>query len=150
MNSFISLNLAELLTYFGDYFQHERSYALGLVAKGDALFLLGQYQAAVECLDSAGAIFLKRGDEVSWAHTRVGWIIAGAWLGRVTEALEGAARAHEFFERHGQYFWMCALDHNLAVVYKRLGRYQDALELYDHVLALYPTISGPDETNLTL
>ncbi|HZT98997.1 MAG TPA: CHAT domain-containing tetratricopeptide repeat protein [Ktedonobacteraceae bacterium] len=150
INAFISLKLAELLAYFGDYFQHEPSYALGLVAKGDALFLLGQYQAAAECLDTAGAIFLKRGDEVSWAHTRVGWIIAGAWVGRVTEALQGAARAHEIFERHGQYFWMCSVDHNLAVVYKRLGRYQDALALYDRVLALYPTISGPDETNLTL
>ncbi len=150
INAFISLKLAELLTYFGEYFHHEPSYALGLVAKGDALFLLGHYQMAVTCLDSAGAIFLKRGDELSWAHTRVGWIIAGAWLGHVTEALQGAARAYQIFERHGEYFWMCSIDHNTAVVYKRLGRYQDALELYDRVLAIYPTISGPDETNLKL
>jgi tetratricopeptide (TPR) repeat protein len=150
INAFTSLKLAELLTFFGEYVQQEPLYALGLVAKGDALFHLGHYQAALECLDGAGEIFLSRGDELNWAHTRVGWIIAGAWLGRVTEAFQGAAHARTVFQQHGEYFWLCAIDHNTAVVYKRLGRYQEALALYDSVLAIYPTISGPDETNLKL
>ena len=58
-NPSTSFKLAELLIFFGEYFQHIPSHALGLKAKGDALEYVGQYQAALECLDAAGKEFLS-------------------------------------------------------------------------------------------
>src|SRR5215470_370401 len=60
---FVSLKLAELLIFFGEYVQHASSHALGLKAKGDVLFQIGHFQAAIECLDAAGEEFRRLGDE---------------------------------------------------------------------------------------
>ncbi len=146
INDFASLKLAELLIFFGEYMQHASSHALGLVAKGDALSHMGHYQAALECLDAAGEEFLRLGDELGWAHTRVTRIIACTWVGRVEEALQAAARARDVFQQHGEYYRACTVDHNVAVVCTRLGQYQDALKLYDRLLAVYPTLSDSSET----
>src|SRR6266700_4441006 len=51
---FVSLNLAELLIFFGEVTHHTSSHALGLKAKGDVLFQIGHHQACIECLDAAG------------------------------------------------------------------------------------------------
>ncbi len=37
---FVSLKVAELLIFYGEYVQHTSSHALGLKAKGDALMLI--------------------------------------------------------------------------------------------------------------
>jgi CHAT domain-containing protein len=138
---FASLKLAELLILFSDRVHHAPSHALGLNVKGNALRSIGHHQAALECLDAAGEEFLRLGDEVGWARTRVGWIISAAWVGGATEALQVAARARDAFLRHGEYYRACTVDHNTAGVYTKLGRYQDALELYDRMLTIYPTLS---------
>ncbi len=143
---FVSLKISELLIFFGQHFHHPSTYALGLKAKGDALRFIGHYQASLACLDAAGEQFLGLGDEVNWARTRIVWILSCAWLGRAEEALHEAARAREVFLRHGEHYWACAIDHNTAILYTRLGRYQDALNLYERILAIYPTLSSPSET----
>ena len=51
---FVSLKLAELLIFFGEYVNHLSSHALGLKAKGDALVQIGHHQVATEQLDAAG------------------------------------------------------------------------------------------------
>src|SRR6266852_2372846 len=53
-SSFLSLKLAELLIFYGEYTGHLSSHALGLKAKGDALVQIGHNQAAMEALDAAG------------------------------------------------------------------------------------------------
>src|SRR6266851_8148036 len=88
---FVSLKVAELLISYGEYVQHTSSHALGLKAKGDVLFQIGHFQAAIEYLDAAGEEFRRPGDEGDWARSRISWILAAAWLGRVEEALQAAA-----------------------------------------------------------
>ena len=92
---FVSLTVAELLIYFGEYVSHVSSHALGLKAKGDALVQIGHFQAAMECLDAAGKMFLRLGDKRNWARSRISWIISSAWLGHVEEALREADRARD-------------------------------------------------------
>ena len=150
INAFVSLKLAELLIFLGEHLHHAPSYAFGLLAKGDALSHIGHYQAALECLNGAGEKFLQLGDEVNWAHTRISWIIASAWLGQVEEALQEATHVREVFLQHGEFYWVCIVDHNTAVIYKRLGRYQDALCLYETILSVYPTLSHPGEATIKL
>ncbi len=142
----VSLKLAELLIFLGEYVHHSQAYALGLKAKGDAIRFLGDYKASLEYLDAAGEEFLRMGDEVGWAHSRISWIPSCAWLGRVEEALREAARAREVFLRHGEHYWACVIDHNTAVIYTRLGRYQDAINLYERMQAIYPTLTDMSET----
>src|SRR6266487_293583 len=132
---FVSLKISELLIFFGEYLHHALSHALGLKAKGDALRFIGHYQASLECLDAAGEEFLHLGDEVNWAHTRISWILASTWIGRAEEALQEATRARQMFLSQGKHYWACIIDHNTAMVHTRLGRYQDALDLYERVLA---------------
>ena len=55
----VSLKLGELLIFFGEYTEHAPARALGFLAKGNAFRMLGHYQAAIECSDIAGDIFLQ-------------------------------------------------------------------------------------------
>lgn len=144
-NPSASFKLAELLIFFGDYFHHIPSHALGLKAKGDALEYVGQYQAALECLDAAGEEFLSLEDTVNWARTRIAWIVSRAWQGYPQEALEKAAHARDLLLQHGEEYWACVVDHNTAVVYSQIGQYQKALELYERMLAIYPTVTNQSE-----
>jgi len=142
---FVSLKVAELLIFYGEYVQHTSSHALGLKAKGDALMLIEHHQAALECLDAAGEKFLLLGDEGNWARSRISWIISAAWLGRVEEALQQADQAHDMFLQLGEPYWACVINHNTAMIYDYIGRYQDALKLYENMLAIYPTVTDQSE-----
>jgi CHAT domain-containing protein len=148
INPAVSLKLAEILTFFGDRVHHLSSHALGLKAKGDALRVIGFHQAAIDCLDTAGTEFLQVGDEENWARSRISWILAAAWLGRVDEALQEAKRARAAFIRIGQPYWACIVDSNTALIYEYIGRYHDALVLYQQILAVYRTL--PDQNDQSI
>src|SRR5258706_3923283 len=123
---FVSLKLAELLIFFGEYTPHLPSHALGLKAKGDALVQIRHYQAAMECLDAAGEEFLHLGDERNWARSRISWVIAATSLGHVEEALQAATRARDVFLSLDEPYWVCVIDNNIAWIYNQVGRYHDA------------------------
>ncbi|MBV9259701.1 MAG: CHAT domain-containing protein [Ktedonobacteraceae bacterium] len=145
---FLSLKLAELLVFFGDYARHPSSHALGLKAKGDALVQIGHFQAAIESLDAAGEEFLRMGDEGNWARSRISWITASESLGRVEEALQEAERARSAFERLDEHYWACNIAINTAVVFDHLGRYQDAIRLYEYVRSICPTLIDQHEVDI--
>src|SRR6266581_1192896 len=142
---FVSLKIAELLIFFGECVRHTISHALGLKAKGDALMMIGHHQAALDALDAAGEKFLSMGDEVNWARSRIGWIVSAAWLGHVDEALQAASQARDVFLQRGEIYWVCCIDHNTAMIYDHIGRYQDALILYKSMRALYPAVTNQKE-----
>jgi len=145
---FLSLKLAELLTFFGDHVQHLSSHALGLKAKGDAFVQIGHFQTAIECLDAAGKEFLRLGDEGNWARSRISWITASEALGNVEAALQEASRARDVFQRLGEHYWACNIEVNTAVIYDHMGRYQDAIALYENARAAYPTLTDQSETDV--
>lgn len=147
---FISLKLAELLIFYGDYVHHTSSHALGLKAKGDALMMIGHHQAALDALDAAGEEFKLLGDEGNWARSRISWIYSAAWLGRVEEALQIAARAREVFLRLGENFWVCSIDNNTAMTYAYIGRYQEALQLYERMHDIYRNVTDQSEITIQL
>jgi CHAT domain-containing protein len=147
---FVSLKLAELLIFFGEYLHYTSSHALGLKAKGDALMMIGHHQAALDALDAAGEEFKLLGDEGNRARSRISWIVSAAWLGRVEEALQAAAQAREVFLRLGENFWVCSIDHNTAMIYDHIGRYQEALQLYESMRAIYPTVKDQSGNTLQL
>jgi len=145
---FVSLKLAELLTFLGEYVHYVPSHALGLKAKGDALMLIGHHQAAMECLDTAGDEFLRLKDEGNWARSRISWIVSAAWLGHVEEALQEATRARNMFLQLREYYWVCVIDNNIALIYYYIGRYQDAIKLYESMRVIYPTLTDQSEISI--
>ena len=144
IDPFVSLKVSELLILYSEYTHHTSSYALGLKAKGDVLQRIGHYKAAVDCLDAAGGEFIHLGDERNWARSRISWIVAAAWLGRVEEALQQADSAREVFLKLDERYWACIIDHNTAVIYDHIGQYQNALKLYERILSIYPTLTDQD------
>lgn len=143
-----SLKLAELLTFLGEVAQQPLLHALGLKAQGDVFDYMGQFQAALACLDMAGEEFLKLGDAVNWARTRVAWIISCAWLGRTEDALQEANRARDVLLKHDKKYWACVIDHNTAVIYSQIGQYHKALELYERILAIFPSVIDEGENTI--
>lgn len=141
---FVSLKIAELLIFLGEHVNNPSLHALGLKAKGDVLVQIQHFQAAMQCLDEAGNQFLALGDEGNWARSRISWITACAWLGRVEEALVEATRARDTFIRLNELYWACIIDHNVAVIYDYVGRYQDAVSLYQNMLHIYFALTNQD------
>lgn len=142
---FLSLKLAELLTFFGEYTHYLLAHALGLKAKGDALVQMALHQAALDNLDVAGQEFLSLDDEENWARTRISWITASTSLGHVEDALREAAKAREIFQHLNQPYWVCVIDHNTARVYWQAGRYQEAHAIYERILTIYPTLQDRND-----
>lgn len=145
-NSFLSLKLAELLIFFGEFTRHTSSHALGLKAKGDALVQIRHYQAALDSLDVAGEEFLQLEDAGNWARTRISWMVAATSLGRVEEALLAAARARDIFSLQEEPYWVCIIDYNTAWIHSQVGRFQDANMLFERMLTIYPTLTNQSQT----
>lgn len=141
----LTLKLAELLTFYGEYTRHLPLHALGLKAKGDAFLQSRLHQAALEALDAAGEEFLRLSDRENWARTRISWIISATSLGRVEDALRDAARARAIFEDFNQPYWVCIIDHNTAWTLRHAGRYHEAHTFYERVLTIYPTLTDRDD-----
>jgi CHAT domain-containing protein/tetratricopeptide (TPR) repeat protein len=142
---FLSLKLAEVLIFYGEYVEDMSSHALGLKAKGDVLFQIGHYEAALECLDSAGEEFLFLDDQGNWARSRISWILSACWLGRVEDALKAGEQARAIFLKLGEYYWVGVVDNNTAIVYEFIGRYQDALNLYENMITIFSKVTDKNE-----
>ncbi len=74
--------------------------ALGRLADADALRELGRYTDALAAYDAAAELYLKAGDEVGWARTRIGFAGTCTYTGQVREALAGADRARDILAAH--------------------------------------------------
>ena len=142
----LSLKIAELLISYGEITGDIFSHALGLKAKGDALQQIGHYQAAIEALDASGQEFLQSGDDGNWARSRISWILAAGWLGRVEEALKAGELAREVFLRLSEPYWVCVIDSNIAILLGNIGKNEEAVRLYERMLTIYPTITNQSET----
>jgi len=92
-----SLEYANRIISIGQFRNDGSQVALGLMARGDALKLLGNLQEAWEMLEQAGNLYQTAGNEVGWARTRIGRLFLGPDLNRVTEALADVEQARAIF-----------------------------------------------------
>src|SRR6266702_3025392 len=53
--------------------------------------------------------------------------------------------AGEEFLQLGEHYWVCVIDSNIAMIYYYMGRYWDAIKLYDDMLSIYPTLTDQSE-----
>lgn len=144
LDPLLSLRVAETLIDAAALAEQLRHAALGLMAKGDALRLLGQHGEARVWLDEAGVAFLALGDEVGWARTRIGWLYSSHYVGEGAAALTVVPSALAILVRHGEWLRAAGLCLNAATVSQEIGRYDEALALYDEALAFFGQARAAD------
>ncbi|GHO99972.1 CHAT domain-containing protein [Reticulibacter mediterranei] len=145
---FLSLKIAELLIFFGELTGHLSSHALGLKAKGDVLSEIRHHEAALEHLDAAAQEFLAVGDKANWARSRISWVTSAGWLGRIDDTLQVAEQARLVFSQLNELYWVGVINNNVAVIYEFRGQYQEALKLYEQILAIFATATDQNELSL--
>lgn len=157
INPHRSLELAERIVAIGRARGDARQTALGLMARGDALKLVGHMPEAWDMLEQAGSMFEAAGDEVGWARTRIGRLYLSTKLNCVPAALEDAEHARAIFTRYGEHEKLLRLDWQTALVYNHLGDQHLALELFGAALAIADQLGeagqpylGPLYTNVGL
>lgn len=133
----LSFTLSGYLLLIGNVTHNKYYFAIGLMARGDALRRMERDQDALPFFDAAGEEFLALEDEVGWARTRIGRVSACLRLNRPTEALRDAARAHDIFVRHGKLRRAGQIDVNAAIINFELGHYDQALRLFDRAIDTY-------------
>jgi CHAT domain-containing protein/tetratricopeptide (TPR) repeat protein len=157
INANRSLEFAELIVQIGEARGDQRQIALGIMARGDALKLLGRNVEAWEALETAGEMFLSIGDEVGWARTRIGKLLICVDLNRVNEALEDAEQARSILSHYKMFDRRLVLDLNTAIVYDLLGKHHESLDIYTESLKAARSLGivgeqwiGPLYTNIGL
>jgi tetratricopeptide (TPR) repeat protein len=128
-NPSISLEHANVIIGIGAIRRETRHLALGMMARGDALKLLGRAPEAWDTLELAGELYLSINDEVGWARTRIGRLYICADLHRIDEALADSQQARAIFEQHGEHLRAFRLDLNTSYFYTQIGKYRQALEV---------------------
>lgn len=123
-----SLYYANLIIGIGCLRRDRRILALGMMARGDTVKLIGRMQEAWDTLELAGDLYQQAEDEVGWARTRIGRLFISPNLNRFDEALAEAEIAREIFHRYQEYERLLRLDLNTGYLFRESGRYQDALE----------------------
>jgi CHAT domain-containing protein len=133
----ISLRLAEALVDAADVANRPEHRALGLMAKGDSLRYLARYRESASFLAEAADAFAALGNQVGWARTRIGWLVTAHLLGRGSEALADAARAHDILSVNGEWLRAAGLSLNAGWVHTERGEYESAMNAYERAIGLY-------------
>ncbi len=134
INANHSVELAEAIIQIGQARHDVSQTALGIMARGDALKLLGRTAEAWQALEEAGNLFLSADNDVGWARTRIGRLLICVDLNHVSQALADAERAQAIFSQHGEQEKHLRLELNIAIVYDLLGEHAQALALYQAAL----------------
>lgn len=113
--------------------------ALGRMAQGDAIRMSGDLEGGWKRLEEAGELFLKAGNPVGWARTRIGMIGNCVQLGRPEILGEEAERARNILRENGVLNKLMHLEMAIGVAYNKLGDYRRALDYYQESLELIPT-----------
>lgn len=141
----VSLRLAEALIRCATLAQRPDHRALGFMAKGDALRVLGRYRESRVWLDEAATAFLLLDDDVGWARTRIGWLESSLFLGQGVEALAVVEAATEVLVRASQWLRAGGLNLNAGYVSYELGHYDDALGFYDQAITFFDRAGSTPE-----
>ncbi len=131
-----SLQLAERIITIGQVREDTRQAAMGLMARGDALKLLGRTLEAWEAFEAAGEMFRAFGDEVGWARTRIGRLYLSTMLKRVSEGLLEAEQARQIFLRYGEREKLLRLEIQTAYILNHIGEQRKALRGFQSALSL--------------
>jgi len=104
---------------------------LGLRAKANALWFMGDCRPAVRYFERAAWLFEKVGSRGEVARTLSSSIQSLALLGEYNRASAAAEKARAIFTDLGEPWRVARLDINLANVFHRQNRYAEAFSVYE-------------------
>jgi CHAT domain-containing protein len=125
-----ALGLAEAASAIGRALGTGDALALGLRAKANALWLMGDCRQATRLYYHAASLFTRAGDRTEVARTLSSSIQSLALLGEYERAFEAARRAREIFTELGESLRVARLEINTANIFHRQNRYAEALTAY--------------------
>jgi tetratricopeptide (TPR) repeat protein len=144
-----ALEIADSIIYAADLSQQPMHRAWALMAKGNALRYLAQYQEAIDTFDMATSICLAENRPVEAARPQMAKIAALANLGDLREALQIAEKIRRVFEAHGDIAGAAAVDNEAAIAAYKLGNYSEAMRLFDRARQGFETTSAASQASLT-
>lgn len=130
----------------GDDFSQARAQrALGHVrlGRGDSAGAVEHYRGALEAFD-------RLGDLTEAGRTLSSSVAPLVYLGRYDDVRTAIARARTIFETTGDRLRLARLDTNLASLYYRQDRFQEALDLYRTAQAILAECGQPHDVAVAL
>ena len=143
-----SIELADRIITIGKVRNDAEQIALGWMARGNALRLLGKMEEAWQTLEYAGNIFEAAGDQVGWAETRIGRLYLAMKLNHVKETLLDGKEAQKILKRAGKYELLVRLNTARCAVYGSLGRLHRSIRLLTSTLSIAKTLGTPAQQHL--
>jgi CHAT domain-containing protein len=126
-----ALRLAEAALAIGEQLHDNQALALGLRAKANALWFMGDCKLAVDLFRKAVLLFENSGNLNEVARTLSSSIQSLALLGEYESAFASAQKARAIFLRTGETLRLARLELNIANVYHRQNRFSEALAAYE-------------------
>lgn len=132
----ISYQFANKIITLGYIRQDLRHTALGVMARGDALRMMGVRREAWNTLRTAGKLFRDARDPVGWARTRIGLLPLAADMNRMSFVEQARRRARSIFVRCDETEFAIRLDMNTVYLYQQRGLYDAALAMCEELIPL--------------
>ncbi|HEV7501845.1 MAG TPA: tetratricopeptide repeat protein, partial [Vicinamibacteria bacterium] len=126
-----AMALADAAVLIARKLRRPESVAQSLRAKGNALYALNQYAAAVERHDEAARLFAEAGQPREVARTLSTSIQPLILLGAYQRAEAAATQARAIFTREGDELRLARLDVNVGNIFHRQDRFTEALHSYE-------------------
>ncbi|HEY2168285.1 MAG TPA: tetratricopeptide repeat protein, partial [Candidatus Angelobacter sp.] len=100
-------------------------------AVGHVLYLTGKYQKAIVEYEKALMIFEQIGYDVDYARTISGALQSLIYDGQYERAFRLGEEARAIFHKHKDRLRLSRLNSNIANIYFRQDRFQEAVEVYE-------------------
>jgi CHAT domain-containing protein len=126
-----ALAMAEAAELIARKLKSREALAQSLRARGNALYALNQYKAAVGLHEQAVEIFGELGLATEMGRTLSTSIQPLILQGEYDRALAAAARAREIFTSQGDDLRLARLELNVGNIYHRQDRFAEALRSYE-------------------
>lgn len=127
-------HLADALAAGADFTELPRFKSLAAMARGDVRRVQGRYAEAVAFYEVGGSACQALGDEIGWARSRIGWVLASQYCGRGRDALPIAEQAYSVLAGANEHLRAGGLSNNIAAVHYQLGEYTAALAGFDRAI----------------
>jgi CHAT domain-containing protein/Tfp pilus assembly protein PilF len=134
-----ALHLAEGAVLIAGELGAPESKALSFRAKANALYILGQNQAAVELHEQAIALFRQCGNTTELGRSLSGSVQPLSLQGQYDRAFANVEEARAIFAAEGDWLRLARLDINFGNILHRQDRFDEALKAYRRAYdALWP------------
>ncbi|PYR92321.1 MAG: hypothetical protein DMG19_02915, partial [Acidobacteria bacterium] len=126
-----AFSLAEAAMAIAQQLHDDDAVARALRAKGNVLWVKGEYKAAVRLFQQAVRLFQRAGKITEVGRTLSTSIQPLALMGEYDRALSAAKTAEEIFKKTGEDLRLSRLEINIANVFHRRGDLPEALARYE-------------------